>query len=105
MRAVGTRVPLGCGNARSAFDRMRRSAAPFVWRIINCSRTNNSPHRLESRRLSAAALLRIQSRTLTHAAGENAATASFRPRPPRELQFADGICSNDRSFVEVVLGD
>jgi hypothetical protein len=34
------------------------------------------------------ARLRIQSQTLTHTAGENTATASFRPRPPLELYFA-----------------
>jgi transposase InsO family protein len=39
-------------------------------------------------RLCAVALLPIQSQTFTHTAGENTATASFRPRPPLELYFA-----------------
>ena len=33
-------------------------------------------------------LLRIQSQTLPHTAGENTATASLRPRPPPELYLA-----------------
>src|SRR5208283_5736142 len=42
----------------------------------------------DSRRRSAAALPLIQSQTLTHIAGENTATASFRLRPPLEWHFA-----------------
>jgi hypothetical protein len=42
----------------------------------------------ESCRLSAVVLLAIQSQTFTHNAGENAATASFRPPPQLELYFA-----------------
>ena len=42
----------------------------------------------ESLRLSAVALLRILSQTFTHTAGENTATASFRPPPQLELFFA-----------------
>jgi hypothetical protein len=41
----------------------------------------------ESRGLSGVVHLPIQLQTLTHTAGENTATGSFRPRRPLELQF------------------
>ena len=48
-------------------------------------KTPGSPASL---RRSAAGRLPIQSLTLTHTAGENTATASFRPPPQLELYFA-----------------
>jgi hypothetical protein len=74
-----------------------------VWRIADSEEISDSPHTAakfsttdiaatrdwpESRRLCAAAVLRILSQTLPHTAGENTATASFRLRPPLELYFA-----------------
>jgi len=47
-----------------------------------------TPDWSESLRLSAGAPLRILSQTFTHTAGENTATAAFRPPPQPELYFA-----------------
>ena len=41
-----------------------------------------------SPRLNEVVLLPIQSQTLTHTAGENTATASFKTRPPLEWHFS-----------------
>jgi len=51
------------------------------------------------------ALLPIQLQTLTHTAGENTATASFRPSPPLELYLAThrllGLTDENNQIAEV----
>jgi hypothetical protein len=58
----------------------------------------------ESLRLSAVALLRILSQTFTHTAGENTATASFRPPPQLDLYFATHRTGGQGSTPAVLHG-